>query len=686
MSFKDLRAARAGRHHPSFDPRQHQRSSPSGEGQTGPAELSDLAGTAGIQKVEEARGVLPEQNETEMEVQATGSASGTSRRGLSAEETNELLRLGEHGLEVRDVHGRGRGLFGRKTYRPGDRILSLSSRQTCSALSSKSLPSNCSGCYLSSLDSAALDHREPASLLRCAGCKVVHYCSKDCQRSDWPLHVGECKALQRLRNSESGTSAGAAVGASGAEFPPPEWVRAMGRLVWARKAQQAKGGELQAWDEYMTMQSHPTRSEDKAAEIRRLAKKLEMYLGDSFVSGEELETLVSKFQTNSFTLSSPDLTPLGALVSPHAAMANHSCVPNAVVVFPLGAGRGVDIVAIGEIGPGEEILTSYIDVSSPWETRQHELESQYAFTCSCPLCLSTAPRDDPSSAPAASSSTPTASTAPTASAARDSPVTAAALASTTKPQADPRWCLLHQTCSQGEGGLIPMPKILTPHSTPILARAVESGLGFDGRKQGKCEGCGEVVPVDVTALPGWIEKAKMMIRLDEEGSLWDRFGTREKPSNAITSLQTVLAHLLSQMPPSSYPVLPLLRLLFLLNLPPATPSDLDPTLSALSISYEASTRVYPPNHPSLAIILAEWGKFLFALATEDWIPATLQDRLHRVMQAQERLVIAVKACESGFGRAAGGGLVGMEMRGLVERCEVEKAGISGEMELLRRKR
>lgn len=36
-------------------------------------------------------------------------------------------------------------------------------------------------------------------------------------------------------------------------------------------------------------------------------------------------------------------------------MANHSCVPNAVVVFPLGAGRGVEIVAIGEIGKGEEV-------------------------------------------------------------------------------------------------------------------------------------------------------------------------------------------------------------------------------------------------------------------------------------------------------------------------------------------
>jgi hypothetical protein len=39
----------------------------------------------------------------------------------------------------------------------------------------------------------------------------------------------------------------------------------------------------------------PTRAEDKVHEIRRLAKKVETYLGDeSIVSGEELETLVSK--------------------------------------------------------------------------------------------------------------------------------------------------------------------------------------------------------------------------------------------------------------------------------------------------------------------------------------------------------------------------------------------------------
>ena len=28
---------------------------------------------------------------------------------------------------------------------------------------------------------------------RCNGCKVARYCSKDCQRADWPLHKKVCK-------------------------------------------------------------------------------------------------------------------------------------------------------------------------------------------------------------------------------------------------------------------------------------------------------------------------------------------------------------------------------------------------------------------------------------------------------------------------------------------------------------
>ena len=35
-------------------------------------------------------------------------------------------------------------------------------------------------------------------LRRCAGCKSFSYCSKDCQRSDWPSHKRLCKSIKSL--------------------------------------------------------------------------------------------------------------------------------------------------------------------------------------------------------------------------------------------------------------------------------------------------------------------------------------------------------------------------------------------------------------------------------------------------------------------------------------------------------
>ena len=69
-----------------------------------------------------------------------------------------------------------------------------------------------------------------------------------------------------------------------------------------------------------------------------------------------------KFTTNTFTISTPTLTPIGACVSPVVALINHSCDPNAVVVFPRAGGESrkdreplMQVIALKNIVPDEEV-------------------------------------------------------------------------------------------------------------------------------------------------------------------------------------------------------------------------------------------------------------------------------------------------------------------------------------------
>ncbi|KAI8952396.1 hypothetical protein F4801DRAFT_229674 [Xylaria longipes] len=88
--------------------------------------------------------------------------------------------------------------------------------------------------------------------------------------------------------------------------------------------------------------------------------------------------------SNAFVLSSPlDHVPLGIGFDPLICSANHSCDPNACLIFNQ---PGHEIRALRPIKAGEEVFIKYVEVTNPFSVRQAELKENYLFTCRCTKC------------------------------------------------------------------------------------------------------------------------------------------------------------------------------------------------------------------------------------------------------------------------------------------------------------
>jgi SET domain len=87
--------------------------------------------------------------------------------------------------------------------------------------------------------------------------------------------------------------------------------------------------------------------------------------------------------TNAFRATLADDTPIGLCFEPILALANHSCSPNAVVVFD---GRSVALRALEPIVKGEQVFISYITATEDRASRQRDLTQRYFFDCQCEKC------------------------------------------------------------------------------------------------------------------------------------------------------------------------------------------------------------------------------------------------------------------------------------------------------------
>ncbi|GAA5826845.1 hypothetical protein JCM5353_005417 [Sporobolomyces roseus] len=291
-------------------------------------------------------------------------------------------------LSVHSIPGKGRGLTANESFAPGSTILSTS--PLISVLDNRNLPVRCSACYRLSEDSAS-----QKVLQQCSLCHIVQYCSASCQTQDWKLHKMECKALRTMASNAKGKGKGRET------FVPDTSVRALGRLLWLSEVE---GGSL--WKQIASLESHRSRlTQEEQEQFFQLSMAIAAYVGQPTVlkscnGSSELLDLLSRFSSNSFSLTSPtDLTNIGVTLSPLTALLNHSCPPNAVVVFPSFPTstdrKTMKVIAIRPIQKGEEVTISYVDTAGLKSMRQKELRERYKFECGCEECEGKEERVDP---------------------------------------------------------------------------------------------------------------------------------------------------------------------------------------------------------------------------------------------------------------------------------------------------
>uniref|UniRef100_A0A3Q3BAR3 [histone H3]-lysine(4) N-trimethyltransferase n=1 Tax=Kryptolebias marmoratus TaxID=37003 RepID=A0A3Q3BAR3_KRYMA len=221
------------------------------------------------------------------------------------------------------------------------------------------------------------------TLLRCSQCKMARYCDTTCQKQAWSVHKRECKCLCRL-------------------LPrlPTDSVRLAARAIFALLSPPKSSiGELYTLDEH---ESHlDSMPEQKKEGLSQLASMLEAYTQQEVSnltqevtsalpsSCRDALSLIAKVTCNCFTISDGELQELGVGLYPSLSLLNHDCRPNCVMVFE---GTKIQLRAVQDINPGDELTISYTETLSLTEDRQKQLEDQYHFVCRCQRCES--PEED----------------------------------------------------------------------------------------------------------------------------------------------------------------------------------------------------------------------------------------------------------------------------------------------------
>ncbi|KAF8426264.1 hypothetical protein EV426DRAFT_715621 [Tirmania nivea] len=279
----------------------------------------------------------------------------------------------------------GRGLFVTETVQPGQLVLHVPA-PLVAVPDDRHLASCCSWCMRQA------GSAEDARLVRCAGCRVVWYCGKECQKRDFVPRHALPGGIHKL---ECPIYAGLRAGPQRRVLPASVRVLVKLLLLHSHSQQQQhcpQGEGAPAW--WAALQQLEAHTAAQLAQPQRGAMLPAMAAAAQHYAREHAHahaadgvlalycrTLVNSF---SVTAHARPAEPLGSLLDPLLALFNHSCAPSCALEC---RGREVAVYALRELPAGAEATVAYLDVDAvSVQERRRVLRERWFFDCMCARC------------------------------------------------------------------------------------------------------------------------------------------------------------------------------------------------------------------------------------------------------------------------------------------------------------
>lgn len=220
-------------------------------------------------------------------------------------------------------------------------------------------------------------------LQRCSRCKKAYFCDMACFQNAWlSYHQFVCNKSTPPTNRDA------------ADDMDLEMLEKVALNVWRYKKRNTSEEPKDKSDEtvdvtmeaFFTLVGHGEKQTRHGKEkFRSLAAEAlkRPFIQQTGLTADELVHYLEVFKANNFAINDKDMFPIGEATYPIAALFNHSCRPNAVVMFD---GAHASMHAIEDIEPGKEITISYIDAAHSRIYRQKTLREKYCFECQCDRC------------------------------------------------------------------------------------------------------------------------------------------------------------------------------------------------------------------------------------------------------------------------------------------------------------